>query len=188
MGLEENTLVFLLSDNGGYPYNTSVNTPLSGYKSQLAEGGIRVPFLVRWPGRLMPNTVYGQPVIAHDILPTALAAAGAALPEGAKADGVNLLPFLTGASKGDPHEALFWELDGIGAVRAGQWKMSVGGKKSPRPKLYDLAADIGEKKDLSVAQPEKTKELHALWEKWHAENQPVRRREKPKAATTGASK
>jgi len=120
MGLEENTLVFLLSDNGGYPYNTSVNTPLSGYKSQLAEGGIRVPFLVRWPGRLQSNTEYRQPVIAHDILPTALAAAGVALPEGAKVDGVNLLPFLTGTSKGDPHEALYWELDGTSALAGGR--------------------------------------------------------------------
>jgi len=181
LGLDENTLVFLLSDNGGYPYNTSVNTPLRGYKCQLAEGGIRVPFLVRWPGRLKPNTEYRQPVIAHDILPTALAAAGVALPDGAKVDGVNLLPFLTGADKGDPHGALYWELDGNAAVRAGQWKFSVDGKK-PRPKLYDLAADIGEKKDLSAAQPEKTKDLLALWEKWRAANQPMRRREKPATA------
>ena len=120
-------------------------------------------------------------MISHDILPTALAAAGVALPAEAKVDGVNLLPFLTSATKGDPHDALYWELDGNGAVRAGQWKLSVGGK-SPRPKLYDLAADIGEKKDLSATQPEKTKELHAHWEKWHPANQPMRRREKPATA------
>ena len=99
--LEENTLVFFISDNGGptmpgTTINGSLNDPLRGSKRTTLEGGIRVPFFVKWPGHVPAGKVYDQPVIQLDILPTALAAAGVEVPADAKLDGVNLLPYLNG--------------------------------------------------------------------------------------------
>src|SRR5207247_550519 len=88
--LEENTLIFFISDNGGPPANTSHNAPLHGVKATTWEGGIRVPWLVQWKDHLPAGKVYEQPVIQLDILPTALAAVGAEPPADAKFDGVNL--------------------------------------------------------------------------------------------------
>ena len=118
-GLEENTLVFFISDNGGPTGVTEAdNTPLRGAKGQVYEGGIRVPFVARWKGRLTPGS-YSQPVSSLDLFPTICAAAG--VMSSATLDGVNLLPFLTGAQKGAPHERLFWRTGGgvLYAVREG---------------------------------------------------------------------
>lgn len=95
-GLEEETLVFFINDNGGGGGNASVNEPLSGFKGQVWEGGIRVPFAMRWKGRVPAGVVFDHPVISLDIFATAVAAAGAALPRGRQIDGVNLLPYVTG--------------------------------------------------------------------------------------------
>jgi arylsulfatase A-like enzyme len=100
-GLEQDTLVFFLSDNGGPTSNGSDNGPLRGHKATTWEGGIRVPFLVQWKGHLPAGKVYNRPVAQIDILPTALAAAGTSVDPGWKLDGMNLLPFLGGADKGD---------------------------------------------------------------------------------------
>src|ERR1035437_10517143 len=94
-GLEENTLIFFLSDNGGPTLaTTSRNDPLRGYKGQVLEGGIRIPYIIQWKGHLPAGKVCDQPVISLDIHPTAVAAAGGALSPDWKLDGVNLLPFL----------------------------------------------------------------------------------------------
>src|SRR5262245_48065241 len=107
-GLERETLMVFLSDNGGHPLaNAARNEPLRGEKSTVFEGGIRVPFVVTWPGHLPAGRTYAEPVISLDILPTALAAAGVAVPRRLHVDGVNLLPYLTGRHDGPPHEALF---------------------------------------------------------------------------------
>ena len=120
--LEENTLIFFLSDNGGptgparpkpdapfqYGVNTSLNTPCRGEKGDLLEGGIRVPFLVQWKGRIPAGRTYDAPVISLDILPTALGAAGVKPQPDWKLDGTNLLPFLTGEKQGVPHDTLYW--------------------------------------------------------------------------------
>lgn len=104
---EENTLVFFISDNGGpTPSTTSRNDPLKGYKGQVLEGGIRVPWLMQWKGHLPAGKVYENPAISLDIHPTAVAAAGGSIPADAKLDGVNLLPFLTGSAKGQARAAL----------------------------------------------------------------------------------
>ena len=167
--LEENTLVFFLSDNGGpTPQTTSSNLPLRGYKTQVLEGGIRIPFLVQWKGQLPAGKVYDLPVSALDLHPTAIAAAGGKLTAEAKLDGVNLLPFLTGEKKGQPHEQLFWRFGEEYAVRAGDWKL-VKDRSDAQVCLYNLAADIGEKTDLSAQRPEKAKELQTLWETWNAQ-------------------
>jgi arylsulfatase A-like enzyme len=164
--LEENTLIFFLSDNGGPTWQTtSRNDPLRGAKKDLFEGGIREPFLIQWKGRIPAGKVDDRPIIALDILPTALAAAGA--PIDPKLDGVNLLPYLTGEQTGAPHTALFWRYGDQRAVRMGDWKLFQAGGK---PRLYNLAKDIGERHDLSAQEPGKLKELDAAYQKWNAQN------------------
>ena len=177
--LEEQTLVFFLSDNGGpvgkFASNGSSNGSLRGSKGDTWEGGLRVPFLARWKGRLPAGKVYDHPVIQLDIAPTALSAAGVeAKPEG-KLDGVNLLPFLEGKNKDAPHPSLFWRFGAQMAIRQGDWKLvrpSRGAKEyediAKEPMLFDLAADIGEENDLASKHPDKVRELQAAWDRWSA--------------------
>src|SRR5262245_50848142 len=127
-GLEENTLIFFFSDNGGptmpgTTINGATNTPLRGSKRQTWEGGIRVPFMIRWKGRLPEGKIDSRPIIQIDVLPTALAAAGVEPAAGWKLDGVDLLPFLTGKARGVPHDALYWRMFGHMAIRKGPWKL-----------------------------------------------------------------
>jgi arylsulfatase A-like enzyme len=183
LGQEENTLVFFFSDNGGPTAgNTSSNGPLRGFKTQTWEGGIRVPFLVQWKGRVPAGKVDHRPVIQLDIHPTALAAAGVAARPEWKLDGVNLLPYLTGEKSSPPHEALFWRFGQQVAVRMGDWKLvkgagmaGVAGAESGKAtiagaELYNLASDIGEKQNLAASSPDKVKQLAAAWDQWNAGN------------------
>ncbi len=173
LGLEEHTLIFFLSDNGGPTrQTTSSNAPLRGYKGQVLEGGIRVPFLLQWKGHLPAGKVYEHPVIALDICPTILAAVGLEVPK--DLDGVNLLPYLRGESKGAPHQALFWRFGQQWAVRMGEFKLvcSPQGLGTSEPHLFNLATDIGETTNLAAKMPEKVKELRAAYEEWNAKNIP----------------
>ena len=166
--LEENTLIFFISDNGGPTLSTSSgNGPLRGYKGMVLEGGIRVPYMVQWKGRIPAGKVYDQPVISLDIHPTAVAAAGGSIPASAKLDGVNLLPHLAGKAAGQPHEALFWRFGPQGAVRKGNWKIDM--LAGAAPQLFNLAEDIGEARNLASAQPEKLKELKAAYDAWNSQ-------------------
>jgi len=123
-GLEERTLVFFFSDNGGpTSSNTSSNKPLRGYKGQVLEGGIRIPFMVAWKGHLPAGRVDDRPVIQLDIMPTAVAVAGGSMPTDRPIDGVNLMPYLTGKQTAPPHEVLFWRMGPQAAVRKGDWKL-----------------------------------------------------------------
>jgi arylsulfatase A-like enzyme len=168
-GIEERTLVFFLADNGGpTAQTTSSNVPLRGGKGQVYEGGIRIPFLMQWKGRLPAGRVEDRPVVSLDILPTAVAAAGGTIDPAWGLDGVNLLPYLTGANAGRPHEALYWRMGPKHAIRLGDWKL-VEERNSARPELYNLAEDIGEKVDLAGRMPEKVKELEAAWKAWDAQ-------------------
>ncbi|MBA4065923.1 MAG: sulfatase [Isosphaera sp.] len=179
--LDGNTLVTFVSDNGGPTMkgtttNGSVNAPLRGSKRTTLEGGVRVPFLLSWPGTLPAGKVYDHPVIQLDLNATALAAAGVAAKPEWKLDGVNLVPYLTGKEAGRPHETLYWRFGQQMAVRHGDWKLvrydtaADGGNPGTSPqKLYNLADDIGEKTDLAAKMPEKVKELEAVWKKWDAE-------------------
>jgi arylsulfatase A-like enzyme len=182
--LEEDTLIFFFSDNGGpvmpgTTINGSRNTPLRGSKRTTLEGGIRVPFVVHWKGRLPAGKVYDHPVIQLDVLPTALAAAGVAVKPEWKLDGVDLLPYLSGKETGKPHETLYWRLGKQMACRHGDWKLvrydttadAVDAKPPAKAglsptKLYNLARDIGEATDLAAKESEKVKELEAIWDKW----------------------
>jgi arylsulfatase A-like enzyme len=180
--LEENTLVFFLSDNGGPTMpgtagNASINTPLRGSKRTTLEGGIRVPFIVKWPGRVPAGKVYDHAVIQLDIVPTALSAAGVEMPDDAELDGTNLLPYLQGENDQPPHDTLYWRFGRQMAIRQGDWKLvrydpRVDGEtgRATGPKLYHLAADIGESNDVIDEQPEKAEALQAAWDEWNEEN------------------
>jgi len=180
-GLEKDTLVTFISDNGGpampgVTVNGSINEPLRGSKRTTLEGGVRVPFLVSWPGRVKPG-VFEKPAIQLDLHATALAVAGT---KAEKLDGVNLLPFLSGEKSGAPHEALYWRFGEQMAIRAGDFKLvrydsnadTRTGRAEPvtAAKLYNLASDIHEAKDLAAAMPEKVKELQAKWDDWNQGN------------------
>jgi len=184
-GLEQNTLVCFISDNGGptmpgTTINASRNTPLRGSKRTTLEGGIHVPFVVSWPGRLKPG-VFTQPAIQLDLTATALAVAGVQIDRDPTLEGVDLLPFLTGEKTGTPHDALYWRFGQQMAIRLGDYKLVrydsnadtlTGGRNQPvtPAKLYNLAADIGETKDLAAEMPDKVKELQAKWDAWNVAN------------------
>jgi arylsulfatase A-like enzyme len=165
-GAARNTLVFFVADNGG-PTNTTTsrNHPLRGFKAQAYEGGIRVPFLAEWPDRIPGNKTFDQPVISLDILPTAVAAAGARPP--ANVDGVDLLPHITGKASSPPHDALYWRFGQQRAIRQGDWKLLTS---AGRPwELYNLRADIGEANDLAAAEPQRRDRMLAAWNQWSAQ-------------------
>jgi arylsulfatase A-like enzyme len=178
------TLVFFFSDNGGQLLYSADNTPLRAGKGTLYEGGVRVPFLVSWPGTLAEGTTYDEPVIALDIFATGLAVAGVSPPKGVKFDGVDLLPHLTGKVKTPPHERLFWRTLQEGqvthAVREARWKVVRVGQKPAE--LYDLAADIGESKNLAAEKPDVLKGLTAAIDAWDKEMAPSASTGKPPAS------
>jgi arylsulfatase A-like enzyme len=168
---EENTLVFFYSDNGGpTPQTTSRNDPLRGYKGQVFEGGIRVPFAMQWKGVVPAGQTYREMVMGFDCHATALAAAGIA-PE-AKLDGVNLIPFVTGKQTGSPHDRLFWRAGPQHAARVGDWKL-VHTRTAP-PMVFNLRDDIGEQNDLAQKNPAKLKELQAAFAEWEKGTQPAK--------------
>ena len=165
-GLERNTLVFFFGDNGGHPENRSESLPLRDYKWSLYEGGIRVPFLASFPGVFPAGLTFDHPVSSLDIFPTVAALTGATPP--ANLDGVNLTPHLTAAKPTAPHDALFFSISGIGAVRSGPWKLVLP-PGAAAPQLFDLSADPAEKTDLAAAQPDRVRALRARWQAWHAQ-------------------
>jgi arylsulfatase B len=166
-GLVEKTLVVFLSDNGGPTRElTSSNAPLRGEKGSLYEGGVRVPFLVSWPGVLPAGRIVAAPIVSIDWTVTAQHAARTA-PQ-ANADGVNLLPFLRGETTTAPRENVYWRVGKRNALRSGDWKL-IRDHDAPW-QLYDLAADLGEKSDLAAREPDRVAALAAIWEKWNAAN------------------
>ncbi len=182
-GLEKNTLVIFISDNGGptmkgVTVNGSSNAPFRGSKRTTLEGGIHVPFLLSWPGTVKPGT-YESPVIQLDLNATALAAAGVKVMPEWNLDGVSLLPFLTGKQTGAPHNALYWRMGEQMAIRVGDFKLvrydsnadtNTGEKKQPvtAARLYNIWEDKGETKDLAGIMPDKQKELQTLWDAWNS--------------------
>ena len=157
---EENTLVIFFSDNGGS--GPSDNGPLRGAKTQLFEGGLRVPFLARWPGVIPANTVRDDFLTTLEIFPTLTAAAGAENPKGVTLDGFNMLPVLQGKTPSSRTE-MFWQRRDDKAARVGSYKWVDSAKGNG---LFDLSKDIGEKVDLSEKQPELLAKLKARWQAW----------------------
>lgn len=164
-GLERNTVVVFLSDNGSPTiFKAGSNGPLNGQKATYWEGGIRIPFVMQWPGRIKPGQVKDEPVISLDITRTFAAAAGA---DTQSLEGVDLLPFASGKAKGKPHDILSWRAGRVNAIRKGDWKLLQMGDNT---KLFNLAADIGEKNDLSQSKPDMVAELRAAYDKWNQGN------------------
>jgi arylsulfatase A-like enzyme len=158
--LDDNTLVVFISDNGGDA--TANNGPLRGGKTQLFEGGLRVPMIARWPGRIAPNKVNNDFGTTMDFFPTFLAAAGAKPPNGVTLDGFNLLPTLEGHGH-SPRKECFYQDKSDKAARVGQWKWVESKKGSG---LFDLTKDIGEKHDLSAQNPDVLAMLKSRWTAW----------------------
>ena len=172
--IEDNTLIFFIGDNGaplkihkqdapgiGAGWDGSLNDPLNGEKGTVIEGGNRVPFLVYWKGRIPGAQVYDHPIISLDVAATAVALAD--MKRDPRLDGVNLVPYLTGENKGEPHEALFWRWTGQAAVRQGRWKYIQGGA---RRYLFDLEVDIAEKHNLITKHPDMAARLAGRLQRW----------------------
>lgn len=178
-GMTSNTLVVFISDNGpewGRNYHafnwpaewdsTIVGSagPLSGRKAQFREGGIRVPFILRWPAALQAGATYKNPVSTLDLYETFRNLANG--PQ-AQTDGADLMPYLTGKKKGEPYPALFWQGGATAPVyaRSGAWKL-VAPVQSGMPQLYNLDRDIAEKRDISRENPGKVAEMLLQVESW----------------------
>jgi len=187
LGLRDNTVVFFFSDNGGYANATSM-VPLRGSKGMLYEGGIRVPMIVRWPGKVKPGGVCEEPVIGIDFYPTMLEIAGARQPSGHVLDGLSIVPLLSG--KGTLNrKAIFWHFPAYleaynekqwpwrttpaGAIRQGDFKL-IEYFEDGKIELYNLKNDLSEKNDLAGSMPEKANELHRTLIEWRKSvNAPV---------------
>ncbi len=183
LNLTERTLIFLIGDNGAPlkihkfdaplkadpgGWDGSLNTPLNGEKGMLSEGGIRVPFVVAWPGTIPGGQSYKHPITALDVAATAAALANIQTQPG-ELDGQNIAPYLKGEIKTAPHEALYWRWVAQSAIREGNWKLLCGGD---REYLYDLATDIGEKRNLASEKPEIAKRLRDKLQAWGRELTP----------------
>ncbi|MDX1471804.1 MAG: sulfatase-like hydrolase/transferase, partial [Flavobacteriaceae bacterium] len=166
-GQYENTLIIYFNDNGGASRTAAINTPLRDYKHSVYEGGIRVPFIISWPGKLKPG-INDEPVISLDIMPTICAAAGIDLPESKIYDGKNILPIINKTQKTPLHEYLFWDgNDGIWAVRNQKWKLLKN--KKGELELYNLFEDISESENLAKEYPEIVSSLSHKYEEWREE-------------------
>ncbi|WP_373400015.1 sulfatase [Algoriphagus halophilus] len=164
-GLLDNTLIVFTNDNGGpSDANFSDNSPLSGTKANHLEGGIRVPFIMSFPGELPEGTTYDMPISTLDLLPTFLHLAGENPTQIPGLDGVNLMPFVKNENKARPHDVLFWKKENRGAIRQGDWKLI---RFPDRPaELYDLSRDISESNDLAGKYPDFVKELYKKLFEW----------------------
>lgn len=168
-GLEDNTIVIFTSDNGapGYIGLPEVNQPYRGWKLTQFEGGLRVPYVAKWPGHITPGARYRPPVSNIDIMPTVVAAAGGTIPTDRTIDGVNLLPFLGGHPAVQPARPLFWRDGTYRAMQNDRWKLIV----SERPRkdwLFHLTTDPTEKNNQAAEQPAIVANLKAQMAAHHA--------------------
>lgn len=190
-GLDRRTLVVFLSDNGcaGYLNGACSNAPLGGFKGSHLEGGVRVPFIMAMPGRLPAGRIDTRAVSTLDVLPTAAALAKATLPTDRRLDGVNLLPYLTGARQSSPDRALFWRAGDNVAIRDGDRKMwtalraplsakpgyldhedlaaTTSARNGSHVMLYDLKRDPGEQRNLAAARPAEVRALSQKITVWN---------------------
>lgn len=160
---EQNTLIMFQSDNGGS--GNGGNAPLKGQKSTMWEGGLRVPFVARWPGRLPAGKTTDDFLTSLELLPTIAEAAGAELPRDVKLDGFSMLPVLR-AERSSPRQEMFWQRRGDKAARVGRWKWVETSKGGG---LFDLASDLGETKNLIADKPEILQQLRGRFNAWRAE-------------------
>lgn len=190
LGLARNTLVVFTSDNGGVggyraagvPAREGItdNAPLRGGKGMLYEGGVRVPFIFRWPGRIKARAICDEPIISVDVLPTLVALSGGRMPANERVDGVDLMPLLEGSASTLRRAALYWHFPGYlgsgpniwrttpaGAIRRGDFKL-LEFFEDDRRELYDLRADPSQAHDIATVRPELTRDLLAQLQRWRA--------------------
>jgi len=174
----ENTLIVYFNDNGGsVEVSKAINAPLRGTKGTFLEGGIRVPMIMHWKGKIKPNSVYEQPVIAQDFTPTFVGLAGGTvveeiIPNKNKKkerkrirDGVDLMPYIHGKKESSPHKSLYWRmLARGGAIRTGDWKLLMAPHQPTM--LFNLKDDISELNNLATKMPEKVKEMTTEYHLW----------------------
>jgi len=171
LGIDDNTIVFFTSDNGAAKRFDGVHNScgeMTGHKRSMNEGGIRVPMVVRWPGKIKPGTVSDLPWYFPDVMPTFAELGGVTGHVPKDTDGISIVPTLLGEGNQKMHEYLFWSA-GTRAVRMGKWK---GIGKPGSVKLYDLSVDIGEKNDLAAKHPDIAAELGAFMEEAWVEPRP----------------
>ena len=168
--LADDTIIFFLSDNGGPYTNGSNNGALRGGKSDLTEGGFRVPFAARWPGKIPSGLTYTQPVSSLDIFATVAAANNIPAHPERPLDGVNFVPYLRGEKSGAPHERIYLRMfdHGAFAMREGDYKI-MKGKKSEKISLYNLSKDISERTDISAGNAEHFAAMQDTYQVWNAQ-------------------
>lgn len=173
--LDDRTLVIFTSDNGGFAKATS-NAPLRANKGSNYEGGLRVPVIIKWPGKTKRGSVSHEPVVSTDFYPTILAATGQNLRPHQHLDGKNLAPILTGRGELE-RDALYWHYPHYNqhpssfpssVIRSGDWKL-IEFLETGQKQLFNLANDIGETNDLSKAEPSKTEALYRKLNAWRKE-------------------
>ncbi|MGF1761074.1 sulfatase-like hydrolase/transferase [Photobacterium sagamiensis] len=184
-GLDENTLVFFMSDNGS-PRGQGLKKPrkkqrgqtvmsnpgpFNGFKGDTYEGGIRVPFIMRWPNKIPQGATYNKPVINLDIAATMLARTGVTNPpEGLAFDGVDLLPHITGKTGKEPHKTLYWRRDDDYAIRNGDWKLTWNDQSGPQTiRLFNVVNDPGEYLDVSNLNPKIAQDLQNQFDAWDSQ-------------------
>jgi arylsulfatase A-like enzyme len=162
LGIEEDTLVVFTSDNGSRGVDGGSNAPLRGAKGTTWEGGVRVPMIARWPGRIPAGRVESAPVMSLDLLPSFAALAGGAVPGDRPIDGVDICALLFGDRLDSPHDAIYYYRgDDLEAVRSGRWKLHVARDGQPVAELYDLEADPAESRNRHEERPEVVSDLLA---------------------------
>ena len=169
-GIEENTLIVFLSDNGGAHNNASQNTPLRGTKGSVYEGGLRVPFAIQWKGVIPANTSYEESVSSLDIMSSIVDILDIKTNPKKPLDGVNIIPYLTGKKKRAPHEYLFWrkwEQNAMAAINADYKLLKV--KKNAETEFYNLKKDVSEKENIKGANSKKVQEIQKEWDKWNVQ-------------------
>lgn len=170
LGIAENTLLIFSSDNGAndeFVESLQSTGGLRGYKRLLYEGGIRAPFIARWPGKIQPGSTSDLLTTFVDFMPTAAELAGVPIPSGM--DGISILPTLLGQNQSKQHEALYFEIYETffqQSVRLGDWKGYRLGTKAPL-ELYDLKSDPAEKQNLAVAHPDIVQKIEAIMASEH---------------------
>lgn len=173
-GIEKDTLIVFMSDNGaptipGSDRNGGSNGPLRGSKAQLWDGGIRVPFFIKWPGRISAGIVNSTPIISLDLFPTFGNLAGAGF-QCLELDGVDLMPLLSGTESALPKRDLFWKFYHTqSAIRSGDLKWT---RVDQDRGLFNVSARPGEDQNLSDQQPEVMRQLQRCWQKWNEQNAP----------------
>jgi arylsulfatase A-like enzyme len=166
LGLEENTMIFLLSDNGGASYTgVTENGPLKGGKLTQFEGGVNVPFMMKWKGHIQEGTTYNHPVLSTDIFTTVVKNIGGQLPSDRTYDGIDLISFINGKESGSPHEQLFWRADHIWAMRDGDYKLILS-TRDGWAELYNLKTDKSESINLKDNMPELYEALYKKHQEW----------------------